>query len=132
MAKLPDENNVDRTEPLFRRPTGMLLDEKQWLFLKERYHMTPRELQVAILVCRGFNNDEIARALKVRQGTVKTHLRNIYRRVRVRNKVTLLLKFVEDVNRFYMPQAEEVQRIPIVETKLKTSVVSKEPEKTGT
>ena len=63
--------------------------------------MTPRELQVAILVCRGFNNDEIAKALKIRHGTVKTHLRNIYRRVRVKSKITLLLKFVEDINKFY-------------------------------
>ena len=90
-------------DPLFKRPSGVLLDEKKWLYLKKRYHMTPRELQVAILVCRGFNNDEIAKALKIRQGTVKTHLRNIYRRVRVKTKITLLLKFVEDVDKFYVP-----------------------------
>ena len=131
MSKLPNENNVGM-DALFKRPAGMLLDEKQWLFLKERYHMTPRELQVAILVCRGFNNDEIARALKVRQGTVKTHLRNIYRRVRVKNKVTLLLKFVEDVNRFYQPQTEQAEHIPIVEMARKAGIVQKEPEKTET
>ena len=60
MSAQPTDKNVTPKDPLFKRPPGILLDEKQWLFLKSRYHMTDRELQVAILVCRGFNNDEIA------------------------------------------------------------------------
>jgi len=101
MLPSPTDRNTKKEEPLFRRPRGIILDEKYWLFLKDRYHMTPRELQVAILVCRGFNNDEIADALKIKRGTVKTHLRNIYRRARVKSKVLLLLRFVEDVSCFY-------------------------------
>jgi DNA-binding CsgD family transcriptional regulator len=106
MSPLPNDK-IEKDETLFKRPAGVLLDEKQWLYLRKRYHMTTRELQVAILVCRGFNNDEIGKALKIRHGTVKTHLRNIYRRVRVKSKVTLLLKFIEDVNKFY--EAETAQ-----------------------
>ena len=97
-----------------KRPVGILLDEKKWLFLKKHYNMTPRELQVAILVCRGFNNNEIAKALKVKHGTVKTHLRNIYRRVRVKSKVLLLLKFVEEVNNYYL-SSEPTGSVPISE-----------------
>lgn len=100
----------------------MLLDEHQWLFLKKRYHMTPRELQVAILVCRGFNNDEIAKALKIRQGTVKTHLRNIYRRARVKSKILLLLKFVADVSKLSPPSTPP--HIPIIEIKPKSDLHS--------
>ncbi len=110
MSPLPNEKG-EKDETLFKRPAGVLLDEKQWLYLRKRYHMTTRELQVAILVCRGFNNDEIGKALKIRHGTVKTHLRNIYRRVRVKSKVTLLLKFIEDVNKFY--EAEKGTETPI-------------------
>jgi DNA-binding NarL/FixJ family response regulator len=110
MSPLPNEKG-EKDETLFKRPAGVLLDEKQWLYLRKRYHMTTRELQVAILVCRGFNNDEIGKALKIRHGTVKTHLRNIYRRVRVKSKVTLLLKFIEDVNKFY--EAEKGTEAPI-------------------
>ena len=98
MNPSPDKNSKT-ADHLFKRPPGILLNEKQWLYLKERYHMTPRELQVAILVCRGFNNDEIAKALKIRQGTVKTHLRNLFRRVRVKIKILLLLKFVDDMKK---------------------------------
>ncbi len=75
-----------------------LFSEKQWKYLGKLYRMTPREIQVAMLTCKGFNNNEISKALKIKHGTVKTHLRNVYRRVRVNNKILLLLKFVEDIN----------------------------------
>ena len=85
---------------IFERPRIALLDEKHWLFIQRRYHITPRELQVAKLICRGCNNGEITSALKVRNGTVKTHLRNIYRKIRVKNKIEMLLKFVDDAAKF--------------------------------
>ena len=109
-----NDNEVDMEE-LFNRPGGVLLDEKEWLFLQKRYHLTPRELQVAILICRGFNNSEIAKALKIRHGTVKTHLRNIYRRARVKSKITLLLRFVEDVKTYYRAGPVKPEDIAIEE-----------------
>lgn len=72
-----------------------LLNEEHWNYIKRQYGMSPRELQVARLVCEGLNNDEIADNLKIRQGTIKTHIRNIYRRIRVNNKIEMLLIFVE-------------------------------------
>jgi DNA-binding NarL/FixJ family response regulator len=86
---------------LFRRPAGVLREDQQWMFLKSRYHLTSRETQVAILICRGFSNEEIAEALKISQSTVKTHLKNLYRRVRVDSRILLLLQFIEDVNKAY-------------------------------
>ena len=83
-------------EQFFEPSALVLLDDEQWLSLQRRYHMTPRELEVSKLVCRGLSNRQIATALKITQGTVKTHLRNIYRRVRVNSKVVLLLRFIED------------------------------------
>ena len=73
-----------------------LITDKQWHYIQKLYHMTPKELLVARLVCQGVSNDEIAETLDMRAGTVKTHLRNIYRRVRVKNKISLLLQFVQD------------------------------------
>jgi DNA-binding NarL/FixJ family response regulator len=97
MDEFQNDHDAITSEPRYKRSKGVLLDEKQWLFLKNKYLLTPRELQVAILVCRGFNNNEISRELKIKQGTVKTYLRNIYRRVKVKNKIHLLLRFLEDV-----------------------------------
>ncbi len=118
-----NDKNIKKDDLLFKqRPPGILLDEKQWLYLKERYHMTPRELQVAILVCRGFNNNEIAKSLKIKHGTVKTHLRNLYRRVRVKSKILLLLRLVDDVNRFYAPSKHDAPSIAISEIPAKPAV----------
>ncbi|KKK46952.1 hypothetical protein LCGC14_3160090, partial [marine sediment metagenome] len=45
-----DDNDLERTESLFKQP-GAIFDEKQWTFLKQRYRLTSREVQVAILIC---------------------------------------------------------------------------------
>lgn len=74
------------------------LDAKQWSYLQRRYDLTPRELQIADLVCRGLRNGHIARDLKIRPGTVKTHVRNIYRKVKVKSKITMLLRFMAETS----------------------------------
>lgn len=76
----------------------VLLDDKQWSYLQRRYGLTPRELQIADLVCRGLRNGSIAKDLKIRPETVKTHVRNIYRKVKVRSKITMLLRFMTEAN----------------------------------
>lgn len=77
--------------------TGLvLLDDKQWSYLQRRYELTPRELQIAALVCQGFRNGSIAKSLDITPGTVKTHVSNIYRKVKVRSKITMLLTFVSE------------------------------------
>jgi DNA-binding NarL/FixJ family response regulator len=124
------DKNIKQEDLLLKqRPPGIILNEKQWLYLKERYYMTTRELQVAILVCRGFNNKEIADALKIKKGTVKTHLRNLYRRVRVKSKTLLLLRFVDDMNRFYTPPKHGTSPIPILEVPPKSGVNSETSRK---
>jgi LuxR family maltose regulon positive regulatory protein len=91
-----DAGNADSP---YERPRVILLDEKHWSYIQRRYHISPRELEVAKLVCHGLSNKEIAEALKITQGTVKTHIKNIYRRIRVKNKVALLLRFMADVSK---------------------------------
>ena len=78
----------------------ILLDDKHWRHIQRRYYISPRELQIAKLICHGFNNEEIASDLNIKHGTVKTHIRNIYRRIRVKNKIELLLTFLHEAARF--------------------------------
>jgi DNA-binding CsgD family transcriptional regulator len=93
--------------------TGMtLLDDRHWRYLQRRYYISPRELQVARLICYGFNNAEIAKDLNIKRGTVKTHVRNIYRRIRVKNKLELLLTFLRDAAGF---SAESGLKLPVVQ-----------------
>ena len=76
-----------------------LLTEKKWKYLQKIYHLTPRELQVSQLVCNGLDNNKISKELGIALGTVKTHLLNVYRRVRIKNKISLLLRFLEDIKK---------------------------------
>lgn len=108
--------DTNRDNSLFKRSTVALLDEKEWSYLQKQYHMSPREFQVAKLVCQGFNNEEIGKALKIKPGTVNTHLRNVYRRIRVKNKITLLLKLVDAARKFSV-KSKLAPPIPIVEVK---------------
>ena len=82
------------------QPSGVnLLAERHWSYIQRRYSISPRELQVARLVCRGLNNEQIARDLNIKSGTVKTHIRNIYRRICVKNKIQMLLRFIDAVSK---------------------------------
>jgi DNA-binding NarL/FixJ family response regulator len=73
----------------------VLIDESKWPHIQKWYNMTEREIQIARSVCRGLSNQQIAGNLKIQQGTVKTHMRNIYRKTRVNSKIAMLLRFVE-------------------------------------
>ena len=72
------------------------LSRKQWLYVQNRYNLTPREREIAELICQGLRNGGIAKALHIRPGTVKTHTRNIYRKIRVESKIAMLLRFLSD------------------------------------
>jgi DNA-binding CsgD family transcriptional regulator len=99
---------------VFIVPSIGLLDDKKWLYIQKYFYLTDRELQVAKLVCRGFNNEDIAAKLKIKPGTIKTHIRNIYRRIRVKNKIQMVLKFV-DVAAKFSARSGTTSAIPIVE-----------------
>ena len=73
-----------------------MLDDKQWRYVGTRYDLTVREQQIARLVCQGLPTVAIAERLSIRPGTVKTHIRNIYRKTNVRNRITMLLRFMTE------------------------------------
>ena len=83
------------------QPEVILLNEKQWSYVQSRYDLTPREREIAELICQGLRNGNIANVLHIRPGTVKTHTRNIYRKVHVRSKIGMLLRFVTDARDFF-------------------------------
>jgi two-component system, NarL family, nitrate/nitrite response regulator NarL len=50
---------------------------------------TARQREVMLLVALGLSNKETARRLDITEGTVKIHLHEIYRRLRIRNRTAL-------------------------------------------
>jgi DNA-binding CsgD family transcriptional regulator len=56
--------------------------------------LTPRELEVLRLLARGNTNGAIARALVVREGTVKYHVKNILRKLGATSRADAVAKYV--------------------------------------
>ena len=109
---------VQRTEPgkAYSKKWSQfnLIDNKQWAYIKRRYRLSPREIQIAVLVCSGYTNDGIANELKVKPGTVKTHLRSIFGKTSTRTKITMLLTFLATIKEFHDGPSRPPD-IPIVE-----------------
>ena len=95
-----NQNAVD-TDDVSEFSSITLLNEQQWSYLQVKYNMTKREMQIAKLVCRGLGNEDIAQSLTIRHGTVKTHIRNLYRKLWVHNKISMLLRFIQDASIFF-------------------------------
>jgi DNA-binding NarL/FixJ family response regulator len=116
MFKLPNSfsQKIKKENQDKDQPHVMLLDKKQWSYVQIRYSLTPRELQIAELICQGLRNGSIAKTLRITPGTVKTHTRNIYRKVHVKSKIAMLLKFLTDVKELYT-QYEGTHSFPAVD-----------------
>jgi two-component system nitrate/nitrite response regulator NarL len=60
----------------------------------EAHQLTRREAEVARLIQEGLANKVVAGRLGVKEGTVKIHLHNIYRKLRVSNRSGLILRVI--------------------------------------
>ena len=118
-VKQDKKENIDPGDSIYKQPDVALLNEKQWRYVQRRYHISPRELEVAKLICKGFVNGDIADKLNVKPGTVKTHIKSIFGKTRARNKITLLLRFMEDVNEFFS-ESPHTSSVSIVDRKKPT------------
>lgn len=56
----------------------------------ERYGLSARELEICLLVLRGYSNRRIADGLYISLSTVKSHVYSLYRKVGVRNRFELM------------------------------------------
>lgn len=68
---------------VMKRPRG---DNGPALEEAGRIRLTIREVEILDLVCRGTQNKRIAGALQLSENTVKAHIRNIYKKMQVRNR----------------------------------------------
>jgi len=115
MSQFPNSASENIGDGISRQNDELLLlDGKQWVYVQNRYNLTPRERQIAELICQGLRNGSIARSLRIRPGTVKTHTRNIYRKVQVKSKIAMLLRFVNEA-RVLATQYNSTPSIPVAD-----------------
>jgi DNA-binding NarL/FixJ family response regulator len=53
--------------------------------------LTPREIELVRMVARGLPNKEMSGRLGISEGTVKMHLHHVYQKLKVKNRVQLIL-----------------------------------------
>ena len=75
-------------------PYPPLLPSAKWNAVARRHALTPRELEVVRLVCRGLTNSAISTRLRMSPDTLRTHTRSVYRKLKRRNRVDLVLWIV--------------------------------------
>ncbi|MEW5921134.1 MAG: response regulator transcription factor [Bacillota bacterium] len=66
--------------------------------------LTPREQEILYHITRGLTNKEISTATNLAVDTVKTHLRNIFRKLGVKNRtqaISRAIKMSQNMPRFY-------------------------------
>ena len=74
-----------------RRATARAVEHLTTELRQVEDELTPRELQIVDGVGRGLRNKEIASKLGISQKTVKSHLNNIFRKLRLDGRVALAL-----------------------------------------
>lgn len=100
----------------------MLINEKQWGYIGRRYGLSPRELDVVRLSCSALTQEEIAKELGIKPGTVKTHLKHIYAILQIRKgnqRMAMLLMFLRDVEAYGFGKARKIRKKKVMKTKKK-------------
>jgi len=80
-----------------RSPSQIADHSEGWM--KKEYHLTKRELEIIRCVSQGLTNQQTADKLFVSLFTVITHLKNIYRKVGVRNRTELVYRLQDAPDR---------------------------------
>jgi two-component system nitrate/nitrite response regulator NarP len=65
---------------------------------EQRHMLTRREKEVIAELSKGLYYKEIAGKIFISQETVKKHIRNIYRKMGVRNRVEATIKYTRQIN----------------------------------
>jgi RNA polymerase sigma factor (sigma-70 family) len=56
----------------------------------QKPRLTPREHQIIVLACEGLKNPEIGQQLDISESTVRDHLKRIFRKLKVPNRLKLI------------------------------------------
>ena len=60
--------------------------------------LSPRELEIVKLLVEGKTNNEIGQLLFISPNTVKTHVKNLYEKLKVSNRIQLYAKLTDFSN----------------------------------
>ena len=62
----------------------------------EKYELTAKEISVLILMKEGFNSSRISEKLEFSQDEVKEHVRNVFTKLKVSNRIQANFKAIKE------------------------------------
>jgi DNA-binding CsgD family transcriptional regulator len=90
-------DNAPACRPVTSAPRGGSCADPGPEFLREvEGVLTPRELEVMRLMGAGLTNAQIARRLMISEGTVKTHVKHILRKLQVANRAEAVSRWLRE------------------------------------
>jgi DNA-binding CsgD family transcriptional regulator len=72
-----------------------LFSSKQWKYIQKGFQLTPRQTQIAKLICQGLNNNQIAKTCNITYDTARTHVNHICTKVAVHGRAELILHLIK-------------------------------------
>jgi len=66
----------------------------EWRDLSKRMGLSPRQTQVARLICRGHRNHELAEAIGIKPDTVRMHRRELFKKLRITDRVGVPVRLI--------------------------------------
>ena len=68
-----------------------LVSSQEWLALTESLELSPRQADIIRHLLRGESDKQIAHELKISVATVRTHLRRLFQKFDINDRVELIL-----------------------------------------
>ncbi len=72
-----------------------MFNTRQWNYIKNCFHLTPRQTEIAKLVCDGLDNNQIAKKCHITYNTSRTHLAHICAKIGVHGRAELILHLIK-------------------------------------
>jgi DNA-binding CsgD family transcriptional regulator len=73
-------------------PGSEFLTAEEWFAVAGAFHVTVKEIEVAVLLLLGLARKAVARQLRIRLDTLRIHIQNLRRKLHVKNNVELALR----------------------------------------
>jgi DNA-binding CsgD family transcriptional regulator len=65
--------------------------------LVKKHHLSPREAEISLLICKGLTDKEIAQTLGTTFSTVRTHIKHVFAKLDVTNRSELIFELLQDL-----------------------------------
>jgi len=71
-----------------------LFTSDEWKALAAKLRLTPRQSEVARLICLGLSKPQIAKTLQISEATARLHVKELFKRLAINDRVGVPVRLV--------------------------------------